>query len=100
VKIQLLYFPGCPNIDAARTALQREMRALGLFVSIEEIDVTVQSTPVELRHWGSPTILIEGQDIEGAVPGEDAASCRFYAGEAPGVPSGTAIRLALERARH
>jgi hypothetical protein len=99
VKIQLVYFPGCPHIDAARTALHRELRALDLFVAIEEIDITAPSIPAELRHWGSPTILIEGQDVEGAAPGEDVASCRLYAGETRGAPAGAAIRAALERAR-
>lgn len=100
MKVQLLFFPGCPNADGARAALRRCLADTGLPAAIEEIDVTAASTPAHLRDWGSPTILIEGVDVGGQVA-PTGASCRLYGVDAKsrGVPSESLIRTALERAR-
>lgn len=102
MKVQLLYFPGCPNADGARAALRRSLDALRLRVAIEEIDVTAAGAPPGLRDWGSPTILIDGVDVGGERE-PTGASCRLYAvgadPESRGVPGDALIRAALERAR-
>jgi len=102
MKVQLLYFPGCPNADAARAALRRSLDALRLRVPIEEIDVTAGDGPQHLRDWGSPTILVDGVDV-GGQRASTGASCRLYAvggdPESRGVPPEGAIRAALERSR-
>jgi len=100
MKVQLLYFPGCPNVDAARNALRRSLDALGLRVAVEETDVTEARIARHLRGWGSPTILIDGVDVGGEREPTGAA-CRLYAtGGEPisrGVPPEPLIRSALER---
>ena len=35
MRIQLLYFPGCPNVDAARSTLCRALESLDLQVVID-----------------------------------------------------------------
>jgi hypothetical protein len=92
MKIQLLSFAECPNGPTTRERLQHVIRELGVEAPIEEIDVTAPTTPVELRGWSSPTILIDGEDLEGAVAG-DCPSCRLYSGG--GAPSETLIRRAV-----
>ena len=85
-RVELLFFPGCPHIDAARTQLSRALGLAGLPARWIEHDVTLASTPAALRGYGSPTILIDGADVMGAPPG-DGAACRFYFGtEVPGAP--------------
>jgi mercuric ion transport protein len=77
--VQLLHFPGCPHVDAARAAL----RAAG--ISFDEVDVTAPGTPAALRNWGSPTILVDGRDVAGS-PQPTGLSCRLYSsGDAPSV---------------
>jgi hypothetical protein len=44
-----------------------------------EQDVTLPDAPVELRGYGSPTILVNGRDVMGAAPA-DGAACRLYLG--------------------
>ena len=84
--IELLFFPECPHIDAARAQLRRALELAGLPVKWTEHDVTLASTPAALQGYGSPTILIDGADVMGAPPGEGAA-CRYYAAtELPGAP--------------
>jgi hypothetical protein len=100
MKIQLLYFPGCPNVEATREVLRRSLRACGVPSPFEEIDITAPETPEPLRAWGSPTILVEGQDIAGERPA--GSSCRLYRGAPgprPGVPPEAMIRAAIERSR-
>ncbi len=98
MKIQLLYFPGCPSVEATREVLRRSLRACGLPSTFEEVDVTSPETPEPLRAWGSPTILIEGRDVAGEHP--TGPSCRLYHGSTSpgrGVPPRAMIRAALGR---
>ena len=101
MKIQLLWFPGCPHADIARQKLREALDGCGLPVAFEDIDVTSEGAPEALRGWGSPTILVEGRDVAGA-PRPAGASCRLY--QHPddvtrGAPPAAMIRAALDRAR-
>ena len=98
MKIQLLHFSGCPNVVAARTALREALAAEELVAAIEEIDVEHPGAPEWARGWGSPTILIDGQDVTGEQRSTSlaASSCRLYAGGAPSIES---IRARLASAR-
>jgi copper chaperone CopZ len=95
MKIQLLHFEGCPNVDAARAALRDALAAEKLETSVEEIDVERPDAPEWARGWGSPTILIDGQDVTGQER-TNASSCRLYPGGAPSVES---IRARIAAAR-
>jgi mercuric ion transport protein len=98
VKIQLLRFQGCPNVDAARAALREALVAEKLETTIEEIDVESPAAPAWALGWGSPTILIDGQDVAGqkASASSTSSACRLYAGGAPSVDS---IRSRIAAAR-
>ncbi len=100
MRVQLLFFEGCPHVDPARRVLRRALESAGLGeVVVEEMDVDAASTPVDFREWGSPTILIDGVDIAGE-RGPSGRSCRLYenAGQA-GVPSKDLIEKRLRRAQ-
>ena len=79
MKVQLLTFAGCPNSGVAREMLRSVLASTGITASIEEVDTTAPETPDVLRGWGSPTILIDGADVEGQQPG--GPSCRIYRDE-------------------
>jgi hypothetical protein len=101
VKIQLLHFPECPNVEPARELLRAAMATAGVRVAVEEIDTMAEATPAELRGWGSPTILVDGVDVAGGMPGGDP-TCRVYdhgGGRVAGVPSEVMVRDALARVR-
>lgn len=79
-KVQLLYFPGCPNVAETRRALAAAMEQLALDPdAIEAVNVHGRACPDHLRNWPSPSILVDGRDIEGT-PAVDAAACRIYPG--------------------
>lgn len=58
--------------------LQRALKHVGrLPDDFSEVNVLDPATPPELARWGSPTILVDGQDIAGH-NGGDAPGCRVY----------------------
>jgi len=97
VLVQLLFFPGCPNVGAARGTLERALSKVHDPLPIQEVDVTDPATPPDLRAWGSPTILINGVDVAGADPA--GSCCRLYrTSERRGAPSLAIVEAALLRA--
>ena len=84
--IQVLYFEGCPN-HASTVALVRDVITdLGLEAEIEEIEVTQPDDAERLRFFGSPTVQVNGVDIDpsAASRSDYGISCRMYNGS--GIP--------------
>lgn len=98
--VELVYDKECPNAAAARANLSRAFAMAGLPARWTEHEASAPSTPARLRGYGSPTVLVDGQDVAGADP-SDAASCRIYevAGRRIGVPPAELIAGALTRAK-
>lgn len=94
-RIELLYFPGCPNVQAAREQLARALALAGLPPRWVEHDVSASDAPAHTRGYGSPTILVDGRDVSGGSPAS-GSTCRLYPGsDVPGVPPERAILAAL-----
>lgn len=98
MKVQVLYFTGCPNhmptVDLARQVIAE----IGLDAEIEEVEVASGDDAAQLRFLGSPTVLVNGVDIEvGARTRTDFGfSCRTYDGM--GVPPRALMVAAVESA--
>jgi hypothetical protein len=93
-KIQLLIFDGCPLADAARRSLRTALDSLGSR-DFEEVDLLDPGTSAELRGWGSPTILVGGEDVTGNAKG-NGVGCRVYDSETR-VPSPETIAEKVRR---
>ena len=78
-RVELLFDDDCPNAEAARVALRETLQAQNLPPEWVE-------APARDRGYGSPTVLVDGQDVAGAQP-NDAPACRVYA-DADGCFSG------------
>ena len=102
MKVELYSFPECQSRDPALENLKRSLRAEGLPEDIDQVSVDVAATAV-MRFLGSPTIRIDGVDVEGFEADQRgySYSCRTYedGGETKGWPSVDKIRQALQRAR-
>ncbi len=102
MQIQLLWFEGCPNHEATRTILHELIAARGLALTVEDLEVPDEATGDRLRFPGSPTIRIDGRDIEPGVEDCDDCSprCRLYHTSLGlrGVPERAWIEAALDRA--
>src|SRR5215471_9192941 len=64
MKIELLYFEACPNHEPAMNILREALESSGLQGRIEEVQVRTQSEAEAMGFVGSPSIRINGSDIE------------------------------------
>jgi hypothetical protein len=62
--IEVLYVPGCPNHQTAIDSLKNLLRSAAIDTPIQEIAVTDEATAGRLKFPGSPTIRIDGIDME------------------------------------
>lgn len=98
MNVQLLYFAGCPNHEAARAALERCLAALDLAPTFDSVDIGSPDVAPALAAWGSPTILVDGNDVAGEQSASAGRSCRIYP-NGSGRPTDAQILAAL-RAAH
>ena len=99
MRIEILYFDGCPHFPAARDLLRAIVREERVQAEVSEIEVKDASAVRRFRFIGSPTIRINGLDIEADarnVVGVGLA-CRYYRN---GLPSAAKIRAALKEAQN
>jgi hypothetical protein len=97
--IELLWFADCPNHDPARELLRSVVDALAPGTPILDIDATDAVVAGAHRFPGSPTIRVDGVDIQpGFVdPGDYTPRCRVYWTDAGlrGLPDRRWIEAAL-----
>jgi hypothetical protein len=100
--VEILYFDGCPNHEAARALVERVAAELQVEPELTLVRVPDPEAAVEHRFLGSPTVRVDGGDVE---PGADerddyVLSCRVYrvARGLSGQPDPDWIREALRGA--
>lgn len=102
--IELLYFDGCPSATAAEAVLRRVLAEEGLTEPLTKIVVETPAQAVATGFLGSPTVRVNGQDIELARADESggAMSCRLYRTERgeSGVPPEELLRTAVRTLAH
>jgi hypothetical protein len=99
VRIELLYWEGCPSYPEAKELLEDVLAERGIDEPIEMREVRTPEQAVELGFPGSPTIRIDGHDVD-AVGAEStpALTCRIYRfpdGRVSPVPSRRQLEEAL-----
>lgn len=77
-RVELVYERSCPNIAPAREQLLRAFDKARLTPHWSEWETGAPETPERVRGFGSPTILVDGEDVAGET-GNEAACCRVYA---------------------
>ena len=100
LKIEFLYWEDCPSHPQAWKLLQEVMGELGVEAAVEQIEVVTDDDAERLEFPGSPTIRVNGVDIDpaGASQMGAALTCRIYRlqdGRFSPVPSKEMIRQAL-----
>ena len=80
-RIEVLTFGGCPNANAAQALVGRLVASLGVEAEVASIRVPDVDTAERLRFLGSPTIRVDGRDVEPDAAGRTdyALACRMYA---------------------
>lgn len=90
-QVTLLYFDGCPSWQVADQRLLELADELDLTITREKVDTPEAAKRRAFR--GSPTILVNGQDLFATGDEPVGLSCRIY--ETPDGPAGapTAAQL-------
>jgi hypothetical protein len=98
--IEVLTFDGCPHAEATRELVARVVAELEADVVL--VDVPDQEAAATHRFLGSPTVRVDGRDVEpGAERRDDVVlGCRVYRTDAglSGRPDERWVRDAVSRA--
>ena len=68
MQVEFIFFTGCPNADAARDRLRTALERTGRAMEGTEWDTGDGAAPPRGRGFASPTILVNGVDVEGKTP--------------------------------
>ena len=102
MKIEILYFEGCPNHMPAVDRVQEVLREEGTSATVLEVNVYDASVAQRIGFLGSPTIRVNGLDVEpeARAAGDFGMMCRTYVvnGRTEGVPSREMLRQAIREA--
>ena len=101
MKVEILYISGCPNYEPAVEAVYHVLQEEGARADVVEIEVS-EARAEQLGFLGSPTIRVDGRDVENATgtPHGCGIACRTYIdnGRRTGVPPSEWIRAAIREA--
>ena len=79
IKIEVQYFNGCPNSKTVLVMVRKFVAESELLIDYEEILVETQEAAEKYKFRGSPTVLINGYDLEGLEENRTPSlSCRYY----------------------
>lgn len=97
--VELLWFRDCANHVAARQLLDEVLAEAAPATQVHSIDATEPDVAQRLRFPGSPTIRVDGVDVDPSFvdPGDYTPRCRRYRTEAglAGLPERRWIVAAL-----
>jgi len=103
IKIEFLFWEDCPSHGPTWERLQAILTEKGLKAQVRQIEIRTDEDAKQWSFCGSPTILINGEDIDpkGARAQRIGLNCRVYHtpdGRVTPVPSEEMIRTAIDRA--
>ena len=102
MRIEVLYFDGCPNHKPAVARVQELLREEGVSAEVLEVNVSDASIAQEVGFLGSPSVRVNGLDVEpeARTAREYGMMCRTYSvdGRREGLPSREILRQAIREA--
>src|SRR5260370_2082042 len=66
MRIEVLYFEGCPNHAPALELVQQVLKEEAISAEVSEVNVSDASAAQELGFLGSPRVRVDGLDVEPA----------------------------------
>ena len=104
MKVEVVYFEGCPNHEALLPRLRELLNSVGASTEIDLVRVENAEAAQRERFLGSPTLRIDGEDVE---PGADGRTdfglkCRLFptADGLRGVPADEWVLAKLQATGH
>lgn len=103
MKIEVIYFDGCPFYPLAAELLRKMLEQEGVIAPVDLVPVSSHEEAVGCQFLGSPTIRIDGEDVEVAARAREdfGMKCRLYSvsGRLVGVPDADTLRAAIRAAK-
>ncbi len=94
ITIEVQYFTGCPNSEKAIEIVKEFISKSTFAVKFKETLVETPGAAAKYKFRGSPTILINGKDVEGLKePEKPNLACRYY-------QNGLPTMIVIENAVH
>jgi hypothetical protein len=102
MRIELLWWEGCPSYTEALEELERILEEEGARADVELVEIETDDQARAERFPGSPTVRIDGEDALPAGEGEPySLTCRVYRlrdGRVSPTPDPNDLREAVRRA--
>lgn len=85
MRVEFLFFEGCPHVTSTLSLLENILLMLAPGIEVSQINVESEEQAEALGFHGSPSIRIDGIDLEGREGASTGLTCRFYGkgGEPP-----------------
>jgi hypothetical protein len=98
-RVEVLVFDGCPNVDATIARAREAVAATNVHAEVQLVRVESDEAAKRLRFLGSPTVRVDGVDVDGSASHRDdfGLQCRIYSvgGRLEGAPPTAWIAAAL-----
>ena len=98
MRIEILYVPGCPNYQPTFEKLQAVLASEMVKDGIQGIAVTSEVEAKVLSFPGSPTVRVNGEDVEPHQTSVPSLACRLYTNRI-GIPPEELLRVAISDAK-
>jgi hypothetical protein len=98
MRIEILYVSGCPNYPPAFERLRAIVASEAVQDEIHCVPVSTEAQAKDLLFPGSPTIRVNGKDVEAGKAAAPGLACRLYTNRS-GVPSEEVLRRAVSEAK-
>lgn len=95
--IEIISIPDCPNHHATVERVKSVLSSESIAVTVIERIVSNEAEARNARFAGSPTVLVNGRDLEPLVVISTNLACRIYA-SGGGIPSLELVKRAIDRA--
>lgn len=98
VRIRILHVDGCRHLESTLELVRSVLVREGARATVEVIEVKSGPEAVRLRFLGSPTVQIDGVDVEptARTRSDFGMACRLYGGS--GLPSHGMMAAAMQEA--
>ena len=101
MRVELLWWEGCPSHPEALAALETILREEGVSAVVTRVEIEDDDQARRERFPGSPTIRIDGEDVVPAEGEPYSLTCRIYRrrdGRVSPTPDPEDVRDAVRRA--
>lgn len=103
MRVEVLYFDGCPNHEALLPHLRELLVAAGIDDDVELVRIDDADEAERERFLGSPTVRVDGADVDPTAGGRTdfGMKCRLFATAdgLRGMPADEWVLAAVRRAQ-